>query len=309
MSQAKIMFRPPFFLTLLSVLTASSKNLLSEKKSIRIFFSSGGDINQGERPMQHIFFPQKAYKNLEFLSSEEARILRILSEYLEPLTRLAKQKVHTTILFLGSARIDPEDKSHPLYRYYWEAEELAYRLARWAIKLKPKGKNFVICTGGGPGIMEAANRGAQRAEGKSIGMNISLPHEQFPNPYISPELSFVFHYFFMRKFWLSYPAKAVVAFPGGFGTLDELFELLTLVQTEKINQNDLIILLYGEDYWRKIINFDELVKDKTISPEDLKIFTYKSTPESAFRFLKGRLQRFLTPANKIQSNFPPLISP
>ncbi|MCD6192203.1 MAG: TIGR00730 family Rossman fold protein [Candidatus Aminicenantes bacterium] len=252
--------------------------------------------------MQHIYFPQKAYKNLEFLSSEEARVLRILSEYLEPLTRLAKQKVHTTILFLGSARVEPEDKTHPLYRYYWEAEELAYRLARWAIKLKPKGKNFVICTGGGPGIMEAANRGAQRAGGKSIGMNISLPHEQFPNPYISPELSFIFHYFFMRKFWLSYKAKAVVAFPGGFGTLDELFELLTLVQTEKIDRENLVILLYGEEYWRQIINFEQLVKHQAISPEDLKIFTYKSTPEEAFRFLQRRLRKFLKPANKETSH-------
>jgi uncharacterized protein (TIGR00730 family) len=237
--------------------------------------------------------PVKAYKNLEFLNSRDARTIRILSEYLEPLSRLDRYKVNNTVLFFGSARIDPKDKNSLMAKYYWEAEELAYYLAEWAIKLKSKGKNFVICTGGGGGIMEAANRGASRAGGKSIGMNISLPHEQYPNSYISPELAFEFHYFFMRKFWLVYRARAIVAFPGGYGTLDEIFETLTLVQTDKIHEDDICILLYGEDYWRKIVDFDALVKYKAISPEDLELFVYCSDPKEAFTALKKRLSKHL----------------
>lgn len=226
-------------------------------------------------------FTIKAYENSRFLESREARTLRILSEYLEPLKRLNEWRVNNTILFLGSSKAKVEEKDSPLTRYYWEAEELSYNLVKWAIKLKQKGKNFVVCTGGGPGIMEAANRGASRAEGKSIGMNISLPEEQYLNRHISPELSFIFHYFFMRKFWLLYKAKAVVAFPGGYGTLDEIFETLTLVQTNKISRDHLVILLYGEEYWKKIINFEELLKYKTISAEDLKLFFYCSTPNTS----------------------------
>jgi uncharacterized protein (TIGR00730 family) len=232
---------------------------------------------------------EKAYKNLEFLNSREARTIRILSEYIEPLQRMKELKVNSTVLFVGSAKADSEDKDSLLYKYYWEAEVLAYELALWAIKLKPKGKNFVICTGGGPGIMEAANRGAARAGGKSIGMNISLPHEQEPNPYISEELSFLFHYFFMRKFWLVYLAKAIIAFPGGYGTMDELFEMLTLVQTKKMNKKNLLICLYGEEYWREIIDFDALVKHKAIEPEDRDIFTFCSEPEEALAALKENL--------------------
>lgn len=236
----------------------------------------------------------KAYKNLSFLNSREARTLRILSEYLEPLKRLNENKVNSTVLFLGSSKANPEDKDAILTRYYWEAEELAYKLARWAIKLKPMGKHFVICTGGGPGVMEAANRGAKRAEGKSIGMNISLPEMgQALNPFISPDLSFMFHYFFMRKFWLLYMAKAVVAFPGGYGTLDEIFETLTLIQTGKIEKNHIAILLYGEEYWRKIIDFKALLKHKSIDPQDLDLFSYKSNPEEAFQYLKKKLIQFL----------------
>jgi len=235
----------------------------------------------------------KAYKNLEFLKSPDARTLRILSEYLEPLSRLNKSKVNNTVFFVGSSMADPDEKDAPLTKYYWEAEELAYDLTKWAIKLKPKGKNFVICTGGGSGIMEAANRGASRADGKSIGMNISLPMQQLLNPYVSPELSFIFHYFFMRKFWLIYKAKAVVAFPGGYGTLDEVFEMLTLIQTNKINKDHVVILLYGEDYWRKIINFEALLKHKCISPEDLKLFSFCSNPKEALSFLKEKLIKFL----------------
>jgi len=238
-------------------------------------------------------FPIKAYKNLEFLQSQNARPVRILSEYYEPLMRLEANKVNNTVLFFGSARIDPEDKDHPLHSFYWEAEELAFKLVRWAIKLKAKGKNFVICTGGGPGIMEAANRGAFRAEGISIGMNISIPEEQKANRYITPDLSFIFHYFFMRKFWLLYPAKAIVIFPGGYGTLDEMFETLTLVQSNKIQRNQLLICLYGEKYWKGIINFEALLKYKSISPEDLGVFVYASSPEEAFHFLKKNLVKFL----------------
>lgn len=237
--------------------------------------------------------PEVAYKNLEFLESEEARTIRILSEILEPMFRLAKYKVHTTVLFLGSSRVEASDEKSPLVRYYREAEELAFRLAKWAIKLKPKGKNFVICTGGGPGIMEAANRGAARAGGKSIGMNISLPQEQAPNPYISPELSFLFHYFFTRKFWLINKARAVVAFPGGFGTLDELFETLTLIQTEKISKEDLFIILYGKEYWDRTVNFQALIEMGTISAEDARLFCYASTPREAFALLRTRLKKFL----------------
>jgi uncharacterized protein (TIGR00730 family) len=237
--------------------------------------------------------PEIAYKNQEFLDSEEARTIRILSEILEPMYRLSKYKVHSTVLFLGSSRVEPHKKALPLLKYYWDAEELAYRLATWAIKLKPKGKNFVICTGGGPGIMEAANRGAARAGGRSIGMNISLPHEQAPNPYISPELSFLFHYFFTRKFWLINKAKAVIAFPGGFGTLDELFETLTLIQTEKIPKEDLFIVLYGKEYWQKTIHFDMLIEMGTISPEDVGLFYFCSTPQEAFALLRARLKKVL----------------
>ena len=243
--------------------------------------------------MDDMKISEKAYKNLDFLKSREARTIRILSEYLEPLTRLEKYKVNNWVLFFGSARIDPDDKTSPLYKYYWEAEELAYKLTQWAIKLEPGGKNFVICTGGGPGIMEAANRGAHRSGGKSIGMNISIPHEQIINPYSSPELTFTFHYFFMRKFWLVYKAKAIVAFPGGYGTLDEVFELLTLVQTMKIDRKDIIICLYGEDYWKKIIDFKSLIRHKVIDEDDYKLFHFCSNPTKTFEFLKENLIKLL----------------
>lgn len=237
--------------------------------------------------------PEKAYKNLEFLNSEKARTIRILSEYLEPLARLTEQKVNSTVLFFGSSKAKPDEKGSLLSKFYWETEELAFRLAKWAIKLKPKGKNFVVCTGGGPGLMEAANRGAARAGGKSIGMNISIPEEQFPNAYISPELSFIFHYFFMRKFWLVNKAKAIVALPGGFGTLDELFEVLTLVQTGKIHRDQLIILLYGKEYWDEIVDFEALLRHKAIDGDDLHFYDGCSTPEEAFLYLRKNLTKFL----------------
>ena len=238
-------------------------------------------------------FPEIMYRDPEFLESLEGRTLRILSEYLGPMSKLDRMKINSTILFLGSAKADPADKGTLLTRYYWEAEELAYRLAKWAIPLKPKGKNFVICTGAGPGIMEAANRGAGRAGAKTIGMNISLPQPQNANPYISPDLSFTFHYFFMRKFWLVYKAKAVLAFPGGFGTLDEFFEILTLIQTSKISKKELVLVLYGEDYWREVLRLDVLVSNKAIAAEDLNLFTFCNSPYAAFALLKKKLKAML----------------
>lgn len=244
--------------------------------------------------MKRTDYPEESFRDPEFLESLEGRTLRILSEYLSPMTRLDKAKINSTILFLGSSKADPTNAATPFYRYYWEAEELAYLLAKWAISLKkPKGKDFVICTGAGPGIMEAANRGAARAGGKTIGMNISLPQPQMPNPYITPELSFSFHYFFMRKFWLVYKAKAVIVFPGGFGTLDEFFEIVTLLQTSKISKKELLLVLYGEDYWRELIRFDTMVAKGAICAEDLKLFRFGRTPRETFLYLKKRLPAFL----------------
>jgi uncharacterized protein (TIGR00730 family) len=246
----------------------------------------------GDQDMKTPKLPVIAYENSEFLLSPSARTIRILSEYLEPDVRFNQNNINSTVLFLGSARLKADDASAPLHRYYTDAEELAFRIAQWAIPLRPKGKNFVICTGGGPGIMEAANRGAARAGAKSIGMNISLPQEQRPNPFISEDLCFLFHYFFMRKFWLISRARAVIAFPGGYGTMDELFETLTLIQTEKIAREEVCVMLYGEEFWRDVFDFEALVKNKTISPADAKLFTYASDPDKAFAFLKRKLLRF-----------------
>jgi len=248
--------------------------------------------------------PLKAYANPAFLESDEARTIRILSEYLEPETRLDRLKVNNTVLFLGSARAVPDDSRSPLARYYREAEELAFRIAEWAIPLRPKGKNFVICTGAGPGIMEAANRGAARAGGKTIGMNISLPLEQQINPYISPELAFTFHYFFMRKFWLVSRARAVIAFPGGFGTLDEFFETMTLIQTGKIDRREVVVILYGSEYWNEILDLGALVRMGAISAEEAGLFRRASSVSEAMTILKRELTRFLkagaaTPKHKI----------
>ncbi len=239
--------------------------------------------------------PRKAYENPEFLSSDDARTIRILSEYLEPETRLDRLKVNNTVLFLGSARAVPGPGSAHLARYYREAEELAFRIAEWAIPLRPRGKNFVICTGAGPGIMEAANRGAARAGGKTIGMNISLPVEQALNPYVSPELAFSFHYFFMRKFWLISRARAVIAFPGGFGTLDEFFETMTLIQTGKIDRREIVVILYGAEYWDEVLNFGSMVRMGSITAEEAGLFRRASTVAEAMSILKRELPRFLKP--------------
>src|SRR3954449_5834653 len=230
-----------------------------------------------------------AYLNDKFLNSPDARALRILSEFLEPLAHFRREKVRDTVVFFGSARIREDDPE--MGRYYQGARTLARMLTEWSEQFTNSTHRFVVCSGGGPGIMEAANRGAYDAGGKSVGLNIGLPFEQFPNPYITPELSFEFHYFFMRKFWFAYLAKAMVVFPGGFGTLDELMELLTLTQTQKLAKK-MSIILYGSKYWKEIINFDALVKYGMISPDDLNLFQYADDPQTAFEILKESLMTY-----------------
>jgi uncharacterized protein (TIGR00730 family) len=253
---------------------------------------------------------EKAYKNPEFLASREARTLRILSEYLEPQARFARYRIKDTVVFFGSARALPPEKVPPmqaeaagvgtpaalaaaasaerLAHYYEAARALARRMTEWSKSLQLPNRRFIVCSGGGPGIMEAANRGASEAAGISIGLGISLPSEPAANSYITRELGFEFHYFFMRKFWFVYLAKALVVFPGGFGTLDELFEILTLVQTRKTLKR-LPIVLFGREYWSEILNLDALVRWGTISAADLQLFRVVDSPEEAFEHLKTEL--------------------
>src|SRR5579864_2184482 len=219
-----------------------------------------------------------AYRNQEFLDAPDARPLRILSEYLYPLSHFRKEKIRDTIVFFGSARTFEAGASG---RYYAEARQLAHRLTDWSDNLDETNRRFVVCTGGGPGIMEAANRGAAEAGGKTIGLNIGLPMEQRPNPFITPALNFEFHYFFMRKFWFAYLAKALVVFPGGFGTLNELTEMLMLLQTRKVNRR-MLVLLYGTSFWKEVLNLEALVRQGMISQEDLGLFQWSDTPEQAF---------------------------
>jgi uncharacterized protein (TIGR00730 family) len=226
-----------------------------------------------------------AYKNASFLDSDDARPIRILSEYLEPLHAFREQGVRDTIVFFGSARLAEDG---PLGRYYADARELARLITAWSLALPRDGHRFIICSGGGPGIMEAANRGAHDAGGKTIGLNIGLPHEQLPNPYITPELSFEFHYFFMRKLWFAHLARALVVFPGGFGTLDELMEILTLSQTRKFDRT-IPVLLYGPEYWNEIVNFDALVRHGMIDAADLALFRFADQPAAAFDVLRRAL--------------------
>jgi uncharacterized protein (TIGR00730 family) len=234
-----------------------------------------------------------AYKDEAFLESPAARSVRILSEYLSPLDHFRREMIRDTVVFFGSARIPPEG-DHPLAPYYDAARVLARLVTEWSEGLH-KPLRFVVCTGGGPGIMEAANRGANDAGGKSIGLNIGLPFEQLPNPYISPELNFEFHYFFMRKFWFAYLAKALIVFPGGFGTLDELIELLTLMQTHKLEKK-MVIILYGSAFWKDVLNFDALVRYGVISPEDLDLFQYADDPQTALQILTdGLTEHYLEP--------------
>ena len=229
--------------------------------------------------------PPLAYHNEEFLDSDEGRPLRILSEYLQPLQVFRHHRLHDTIVFFGSARVREEDG---LGAYLADARELARLVTEWSKGLNSPAHRFVVCTGGGGGIMEAANRGAAEAGGRTIGLNIGLPHEQRPNPYITPGLSFEFHYFFMRKLWFAHLARAIVAFPGGFGTLDELFELLTLAQTGKLDRR-IAVLLYGSDYWNEIVNFKALVRHGVIRAEDLALFHLVDSPGEALGVLKQEI--------------------
>src|SRR5882757_8167889 len=230
--------------------------------------------------------PPLAYKDEKFLDSDEARPLRILAEYLEPLRIFCRQQVHETIVFFGSARITPEGS---LGRYYEDARELARLITVWSKGLRSNAHRYVVCSGGGGGIMEAANRGAADAGGRTIGLNISLPHEQRPNAYVTRELSFEFRYFFMRKLWFAHLARALVVFPGGFGTLDELAEILTLAQTRKL-QSPIPVILYGASYWNEIINFEALVRHGMIERKDLELFQYADDPATALALLQGTLQ-------------------
>jgi len=250
----------------------------------------------------------KAYSNEEFLLSPEARPIRILAEYYEPNTRFNRFSVDDTIVVMGSARYTDRQRAEAalqraketgdgvkqaelgvkMARYYEDARSLSHRLTRWSKSLPEKHRRFVVCTGGGPGIMEAANRGASEAQGVNIGLSISLPFEEQENRYITRELAFRFHYFFMRKFWFLYLAKAVVFFPGGFGTLDELFEILTLVQTRKVRKH-LPLVLYGSEYWNRVVNFDALVEFGSIDASDLELVRFCDSVDEAFDYLTAEL--------------------
>ncbi len=231
--------------------------------------------------------PTVPYEDQRFLESATARPLRILAEYLAPFDTFRKERVHDTIVFFGSARISPDG---PLGRYYEEARTLARLVTAWSKGLPSGSARYIVCSGGGPGIMEAANRGASEAGGRTIGLNIGLPHEQRPNPWITRELSFEFRYFFMRKLWFAYLARALVVFPGGFGTLDELTEILTLQQTGKLARRT-PILLYGSAFWNEVLNFDALVRHGMIAAEDKHLFTFADDPQAAL----GLLQSWLRP--------------
>jgi uncharacterized protein (TIGR00730 family) len=253
----------------------------------------------------------KAYQDSRFLESRDARALRILAEYLEPLFRLQRHGIADTIVFMGSARLLSKEVAHAalaqaerqgagveaaqtalrLSVYYEAARELARRLTVWSKGLDPEARRFVVCTGGGPGIMEAASRGASEAKGLNVGLTISIPDDEFDNPYVSRELHFHFHYFFMRKFWFVYLAKAILLFPGGYGTLDELFEILTLVQLRKTRKR-MPIVLFGTAYWDEIVNFDALVKYGTISPGDLALFQRTDSVDEAYDIITRGLTEY-----------------
>src|SRR5919108_1728938 len=257
-----------------------------------------------------------AYQNEPFLSSPDGRILRIMSEYVEPLARFRREQIQDTVVFFGSARftnqrdaqrtltgIEGGSKNRgseqgkelkralaavDMARYYEDARRLAYLLTQWSKEIPARRRRFVVTTGGGPGIMEAANLGAHEAGGKTIGLNINLPFEQYPNRYITPSLNFEFHYFFMRKFWFAYLAKALVIFPGGFGTCDELFEILTLVQTDKLSKQ-IGIILYGSEYWNRVLDFEPMAEWGAIATKDLQLLQRADTPAQAFEFLRAHL--------------------
>ena len=273
-----------------------------------------------------------AYENPEFLKTPDARPIRILAEYLDPLRRFRKENIQDTVVFFGSARVHsrqraeralrvlqrkrgrtPADhavlvkrsrKAVEWSRYYEEARELAYMLTEWSLSLEEPRRRFVVCSGGGPGIMEAANRGAREAGGKTIGLNIRLPFEQGPNQYITPGLHFEFHYFFMRKFWFAYLAKALVIFPGGFGTLDEMFEILTLAQTKKLSKK-LLVILYGNEYWNAVFDLKPLAEWGAISESDLDLLCRVDSAEHAFEELKKHLLTYhMVPQTAQESKAP-----
>jgi uncharacterized protein (TIGR00730 family) len=259
------------------------------------------------------------YHDKRFLNSPAARPLRILAEYTDPLVRLSEAEVGDTIVIFGSARILPraraqqrinqiqkQARQHPsrelrlklsgarnilgMSRYYEEARELSRRITAWAMSFGQHPRRFVVCSGGGPGIMEAANRGAAEAGGVSVGLNIELPHEQTPNPYITPSLSFNFHYFFMRKLWFAQVARALIVFPGGFGTMDELWEMMTLQQTGKVSPKN-IILIYGRDYWNKVLNLKEMVRTGTVTPEEYDLLQFADSVDEAFECVARSLEK------------------
>jgi len=230
--------------------------------------------------------PPLAYQDRAFLEGDGGRPLRILAEYLEPLQRLQQAGIRETIVFFGSARLGPEG---PLGRYYQEARELARLLTAWSKSLPTHAHRYVVCSGGGGGLMEAANRGASEAGGQTIGLNISLPREQHPNPWVTRELTFEFHYFFMRKLWFAHLARAMVAFPGGFGTLDELTEILTLSQTRKLERR-IPVVLYGSGYWKEVIDFEAMVRHGTIAREDLALFRFADDPATALALVQQGLE-------------------
>lgn len=257
-----------------------------------------------------------AYENGTFLNSPDGRILRILSEYAEPLARFRREQIQDTVVFFGSARFASRKVSQKnlaaldsgkaasgalgrkqalaavdMAKYYEEARRLAFLLSQWSIQIPARRRRFVVTTGGGPGIMEAANLGAKEAGAKTIGLNIHLPFEQYPNPHITPALNFEFHYFFMRKFWFAYLAKGLVIFPGGFGTLDELFEILTLAQTQKLAKK-ILVAIYGKKYWNQVLNFQALVDSGTVLQEDLELFKFVDSPEEGFEFLRDGLTKY-----------------
>jgi len=252
--------------------------------------------------------PIKAYSNEAFLNSKDARALRILAEYLEPKARFEKQRVDDTIVFMGSARFKSREAAEEMLRqaeagkgdvdsartalkmsaYYEAARQLAFRLTQWSKALDQNERRFVVCTGGGPGVMEAANRGAAEARGMNVGLTISIPVEEFENPYVTRELAFHFHYFFMRKFWFTYLAKAVIVFPGGYGTLDELFELLTLVQTRKLRKH-MPIVLFGTEYWGQVIDFDALARHGTIDVRDIGLVHRTDSIDDAYEWIVRQL--------------------
>ena len=258
-----------------------------------------------------------AYLDPDFLESDEARPIRILAEYLEPLRRFKEQKIQDTVVFFGSARVDSRERAERSLktlrargeqdaneeyikelnktrkalewaRFYEDARELARLLTAWTLSLQSENHRFVVTSGGGPGIMEAANRGAREGGGKTIGLNIRLPYEQGANPYITEGLHFEFHYFFMRKFWFAYMAKALVVFPGGFGTLDEMFEILTLVQTDKLSKK-IGVVLYGREYWEQVLDVKPMAEWGAIAEKDLELLHYADTPAEAFEHLRDHL--------------------